>query len=185
MNRTNRKLVRSILILIAMVWGGVELILNKPWTSDNEIVKVLSVKDGDSIVVSTKKGSKDLRIWGIDAPEKGQPYANLARKRLEELILNKEVRIQKPKTDSFHRDLAFLSISNSNNTNWIDVGSIILSQGLAWHFNPDPEHNKPYQKLENDARKQKIGLWADSNPQKPEDYRRAERNKSSKTFKLN
>lgn len=184
LNRNNIRLLRFLFILILALWGSIGIIKNKPWTSDNETVKVLKVKDGDSIVVTTSKGQKDLRIWGIDAPEKGQPYANTSKKLLEELVLNKHVRIQSPKTDKFNRDLAFISVTNSSNPKGLDVGSILISRGLAWHFNPDPKHDKPYKDLETKARNKKMGIWSEINPKSPEDFRREQKNESPKTFKL-
>lgn len=185
-NKINIRVIRTLLILIITTWGSFEIIKNKPWTKNNELVKVIKVKDGDSIIVSTSKGQKDLRIWGIDAPERGQPYADVAKKKLQELVLNKYIRIENPKTDDFHRDLAFISITNYPNgsTNEIDVGSVLISQGLAWHFHPDATHDKQYKTLETEAKNKNLGLWADPNPKNPEDYRRELENKSPKNFKF-
>lgn len=200
-SRHNRRLIRAFIILVLSIWGSLTLISVKPSSQDNERVRVIKVIDGDSIVVKTSKGHTQLRIWGIDAPEKGQPYYGEAKRKLTELVGGKVVRVQNPKTDSLNRDLAFISIENfenfegsktKDNINKLilpkhqnDVGSIMLSLGLAWHLNPDPEHDKPYRTLEEEAKSNKVGLWNDSNPKRPEEFRREVKNKSPNTFKLN
>jgi micrococcal nuclease len=186
LTRQNIRLIKSLLIVILTIWGSVSVVKHQPWTQNNDIVSVVKVKDGDSIVVKTNKGNKDLRIWGIDAPEHGQPYAEESKQRLKELVLNNKVRVQNPKTDDFQRDLAFIYIANKDKSQEqeVDVGSTLIKEGLAWHFNPDPEHDKPYKLLQTEAKNKKLGLWKDPNPQNPEDYRREQKNKSPRTFKL-
>jgi endonuclease YncB( thermonuclease family) len=197
----NRRLIRAFIILVFTVLGSLTLISVEKSNQNYERVRVTKVIDGDSIVIKTSKGQRELRIWGIDAPEKNQPYYDEAKRKLTELVDGKIVRIQNPKTDSLNRDLAFISIENfenfedskiKENINKLipaehqnDVGSILLGLGLAWHLNPDPEHDKPYKILENQAKINKVGLWVDPNPKRPEDHRREIKNKSPKTFNLN
>lgn len=183
--RNNRRLLKAVLILLATIGSSISLYLNKPWTTNNELVKVVKVKDGDTIVVETQKGHKELRIWGIDAPEWGQPKSLEAKNKLKELVLNKHVRVKHPKTDDFNRDLAFITISSEGSPKEIDVGSVLISQGLAWCFSPDPEHKQDYETLEAKARNLGLGIWSMPNPKKPEDFRRENKNKLPKTFKLN
>jgi micrococcal nuclease len=194
--RNNRRLVKAVLVLLATIGSSISLYLNKPWTTNNEFVKVVKVKDGDTVVVETQKGHKELRIWGIDAPEWGQPKSLEAKNKLKELVLNKHVRVRHPKTDDFNRDLAFITIEDTESHSdgvkssegapkEIDVGSILISQGLAWCFSPDPEHKQGYETLEAKARNLGLGIWSMPNPKKPVDFRRENKNKLPKTFKLN
>src|SRR5690606_24156098 len=54
----------------------------------------VGVDDGDSFVARRRDGAKiRVRIAGIDAPEKSQPWAAVARKRLRELLVGREIRI--------------------------------------------------------------------------------------------
>jgi endonuclease YncB( thermonuclease family) len=62
--------------------------------------KVIKVADGDTItVLDSNKEQHRVRLAGIDAPEKGQPFRNASRKRLGELVALKEVRVEFNKYD--------------------------------------------------------------------------------------
>ena len=51
---------------------------------------VVNVIDGDTItVLDSNKVQHRVRIAGIDAPEKNQPFGNASRKRLGELVARK------------------------------------------------------------------------------------------------
>ena len=55
---------------------------------------VVHVSDGDTITVQTKTGEKHkIRFYGIDAPEKAQPYGPQSTGILKNLVLNKNVDI--------------------------------------------------------------------------------------------
>ena len=56
--------------------------------------KVVGVKDGDSLIVRQDKGdSVEIRLWGIDAPEKRQAYSNKGKRFLSNLAYKKKVRV--------------------------------------------------------------------------------------------
>lgn len=62
------------------------------------------IADGDTItVLDSNKVQHRVRIAGIDAPEKGQPFGNTSRKRLGELVARKEVRVEFNKHDRYVR----------------------------------------------------------------------------------
>ena len=66
--------------------------------------KVIHIADGDTItVLDSHKEQHRVRIAGIDAPEKGQPFSNASRKRLGELVARKEVRVEFQKYDRYGR----------------------------------------------------------------------------------
>jgi endonuclease YncB( thermonuclease family) len=56
---------------------------------------VVNVADGDTItVLDSKKEQHRVRIAGIDAPEKGQPFGNASRKGLRYLVGGMDVRVE-------------------------------------------------------------------------------------------
>ena len=66
--------------------------------------KVVKVADGDTItVLDSSKEQHRVRLAGIDAPEKGQPFGNASRKKLGELVAGKEVRVEFEKYDRYKR----------------------------------------------------------------------------------
>ena len=48
--------------------------------------KVVKIADGDTITVLLDKTQHKIRLEGIDAPEKGQPYGTKARQALADKI---------------------------------------------------------------------------------------------------
>ena len=66
--------------------------------------KVVSVADGDTItVLDSDKVQHRVRLAGIDAPEKSQPFGNASKKRLSELVGGKDVRVEFEKYDRYGR----------------------------------------------------------------------------------
>ena len=68
--------------------------------------RVLRVIDGDTFVVFYDGEPTSCRVYGIDAPERGQPGYAEAREALEREILGKAVRLTFPgprKRDHFGR----------------------------------------------------------------------------------
>ena len=63
-------------------------------TADPEGDEVIChyVQDGDTFKLPDNETR--VRLWGIDAPEKGQAYADEARNRLKELCEGKAVRLE-------------------------------------------------------------------------------------------
>lgn len=128
--------------------------------------KVIKVTDGDTIVVLTKeKKQVKIRLEAIDCPESKQAFGNKAKQAVSELCFKKEVTIIKSGEDRYGRTLGFVVVGNVN------VNKELLKRGLAWHykyFNKDEE----LAELEATARKNKVGLWSESNPIAPWDFRR-------------
>ncbi|MEO0118550.1 MAG: hypothetical protein ABIK66_05455, partial [candidate division WOR-3 bacterium] len=65
---------------------------NVPQLPDGAIKLVTKVIDGDTFLI---EGGYSVRLLGIDVDEKGYPCYNAAKSRLEELILNKKVKLEK------------------------------------------------------------------------------------------
>jgi hypothetical protein len=58
-------------------------------------LKASKRRDGDTItVLDSNKVQHRVRLAGIDAPEKGQPFGNASGKRLGELVARKDVRVE-------------------------------------------------------------------------------------------
>lgn len=56
--------------------------------------KVVGVTDGDTIKILTpERHQVKVRLYGIDAPEKKQPYGTAAKRYLSDLIAGKTVQI--------------------------------------------------------------------------------------------
>jgi micrococcal nuclease len=125
--------------------------------------RVTFVPDGDSLVVTQDGREIRVRLFGIDAPEKGQVMASAARSLTEQLCLHRDVELVQRGTDVYDRLLADVYVEG------VHVNQALLRAGLAWCFD---ERNAELLQLEREARARKIGIWSDPNPIRPADWRR-------------
>ncbi len=90
--------------------------------SDYETAVVGRVIDGDTIVIDS---GESVRLLGINAPERGEYYFDEATKFLEDMVLNKTIRLEYSGTkyDKYRRLLAYLYIGKENvNTELVENG---------------------------------------------------------------
>ena len=87
-------------------------------------VLVTKVIDGDTIVV---EGGEHIRLLAMDTDEMDFPCYQDAKNRLEELVLNKKIRLEKDKTDvdKYGRCLRYVFLDKQN----IDLQ--LVKEGLA------------------------------------------------------
>jgi len=137
--------------------------------------RVVRVLDGDSLLIRLADGEiRGVRIAGIDAPEKGQPHADVSRRALLALLHERDVRVDAVKTDRFDRLVGRVFVENR------DAGLAQLSAGLAWHFTRydadlAPAVRRRYAQAERRARLQGIGLWREAAPLPPWEHRASAR----------
>ena len=122
------------------------------------------VQDGDTFKLEDNKTR--VRLWGIDAPEKGQPYADEARDRLKELCEGKAVRLEIKDTDQYGRKTAIVWLGKTN------INLQLVKEGLAWHYAYFAPDAKDLETAEKAARKARKGLWKDKNPVNPYEFRK-------------
>lgn len=139
---------------------------------------VRKVSDEDTIAVVTR-GEKmfHIRLYGIDGPEirhgkkPGQPFGEESKAALEAMILGKKVRIHIMDTDHYKRTVGIVYVGTLN------VNEEMVKQGWAWAYG---EYNKGPGKSdfiedERQAKENKRGLWQQSDPLPPWEYRRRNR----------
>lgn len=139
-------------------------------SDDSKTLKaqVIAVIDGDTVDIFFDGKKKRVRLEGIDAPERGQPYGTQAKQALSKLVFGKAVTVESTGTDRYGRMLARLRVGP------LDVCRQLVENGMAWHYkrySDDPD----LAKAENAARKAKQGLWTDPNPLPPWDWRKRRR----------
>jgi len=137
-----------------------------PQNEKAEIGKIIGIVDGDTYDI-LMEGNKTIRIRmeGIDAPEKGMPFYNVAKKYLSALCFGKQVTLKISGNDNHGRTLAFSYLADGK-----ELSHEMVRAGLAWHFkkyNSDAD----LEQLEVEARNLKIGIWQNENPMPPWDNR--------------
>lgn len=90
--------------------------------------RVDRVVDGDTLIVTTESDQLRVRIRGIDAPEKDQPYGTEARKALNAMVIGRSVMLMTDGKDKYGRVLASVASGET------DIGLQLLEKGLAWVY---------------------------------------------------
>jgi len=133
--------------------------------------KVVGVKDGDSVIVRQDNVvAREIRMWGIDAPEKRQAYSNAAKKHLSTLAYMKRVRVQVRDIDRYGRTVAEIILPDGRNAN-----QEMVKAGYAWWYKRYAPNDRVLEKLEMEARTAKQGLWADPYAVAPWEFRKVGR----------
>ena len=128
---------------------------------------VVAVTDGDTITVSDEmdKGNFKIRLDKIDAPEKKQAFGNKAKQFLSSLISGKQVSIRYKAVDRCGRILGVVYCDG------IEINLVMVQTGYAWHYSYY-DQTSAYIQAEKQARADKKGLWADTPPINPYEFRK-------------
>jgi micrococcal nuclease len=114
---------------------------------------VARVIDGDTIVLAD---GRKVRYLGVNTPERGQPFAEEARRYNERLVLHKEVRLEisRQSADTYGRVLAYVYVDD------VLVNARLLAEGLGHLFVLDTlEPYEEWLQLQKAARAQRKGMW--------------------------
>lgn len=134
------------------------------------IGRVIGITDGDTLtVLDASHQQHKIRLMGIDAPERKQPFGERARQNLAHLAFAQEVTVQWRKK---HRNRLIGKVL----VNGVDVSLEQIRSGMAWWYEAyrkdQTERDRAlYSALEADARQSRVGLWQDPAPVAPWDWR--------------
>ena len=90
---------------------------------------VIAVSDGDTLTVLDEQHRQHkIRLAGIDAPEKAQPFGAQSKQHLSDLVFNANVTVEHHKVDRYGRTVGKVIL------NGLDVNIQQIEAGLAWHY---------------------------------------------------
>jgi len=135
--------------------------------------EVIKVEDGDTIIVQNGGKDRIVKLNGIDAPEKSQPFGKEAEEFLANMILNKRVEVKEKGNSKDGNMLADVYVLKGYKR---CVNEELLRNGLAW-CDPKSSPSPKMSSIEKLARQEKRGLWADSNAIPPWEYKKSNANK--------
>jgi endonuclease YncB( thermonuclease family) len=119
------------------------------------------------VTILTDTGERvKIRLYGIDAPEKGQDFGNKARLYLNDLCYGKTVKVEEKGVDLYNRVLGVVY------TNGLNLNQEMVKNGLAWYYDYYVKDSH-LEELEQAARKQKLNIWSMKNPVPPHEFRKA------------
>lgn len=167
---------RSLLIASSLLLGTAH--------ADTLNGRVVGVADGDTItVLDADRQQHKIRLQGIDAPEKAQPFGQRSKESLSAMAFNKDVRVEWAKRDRYGRIVGKVWVQPASCPACpmtLDAGLAQLTVGLAWWYQKyakeqSPEDAGRYEFAEHEARAKRAGLWADGHPVPPWEWRKGER----------
>lgn len=134
--------------------------------------RIVRVLDGDTVeVLETGNRLTRVRLAGIDAPEKSQPFGQRSRQELSTMVTQRTVTITGEDTDRYGRLLGTVWLGAT------DVNAEQIRKGLAWAYR---YHGKPaqadYALLEAEARQHATGLWSVPGQTEPWRWRNMKKN---------
>jgi endonuclease YncB( thermonuclease family) len=147
---------------------------------------VKAVYDGDTVLLTTREESRlKVRLYGIDAPETrkpdkpGQPYGDIAKRTLMYKIMGRRVSAEIMDIDQYKRAVAVIRYEGR------DVNREMVTEGMAWAYRQylQGAYESEYINSEARARSNRAGLWRESNPQPPWEFRNGHKGRGSRHSK--
>ena len=133
--------------------------------------KVIKVRDGDTVEVLYRKQTVVIRLEHVDCPERKQPYHKRAKKFTSEFCFDKRVKIvSKGKYDRYKRLIAEIVINKKI------LNQELVKNGYALHYKRYSK-DKEYANLEDEAHKEKVGMWSQEKLIAPWLYRKNRKKK--------
>jgi micrococcal nuclease len=152
----------AVALVIALAGGAVAADL-----------RVVRVSDGDTFTgLDAENRQVKVRLHGIDAPEAKQAFGTVARKALADLIAEKVVSVEEVDRDRYGRVVGRVTIGGKL------VNAEMVRSGLAWRYVTYDKRNE-FGGLEEDARRDRRGLWADAHPVAPWEWRKTEKDRKT------
>jgi endonuclease YncB( thermonuclease family) len=127
----------------------------------------IKVIDGDTLTVKTFNGTEKIRLRHIDAPELNQRFGTKSKSLLEKSIAGKSIVLHcDAKKDMYGRKLCEIFVDNKS------INARQVELGAAWVYTDYAPKKSPLFKLQEAARIEHRGLWAETTPTAPWEYRR-------------
>ena len=150
-------------------------------------VRVVSVQDGDSVVVRASQSRDDeryrVRLYAIDAPEHDQQYGRESRDYLWRLVWKRmDLMLEPVDTDRYGRLVGVLYYRGMDRRR--SINRLMVEQGLAYWYSRYGGHGLGLERAEQDARRRRRGVWASRGQVAPWDHRRAQREAAESTGRL-
>jgi endonuclease YncB( thermonuclease family)/thiol-disulfide isomerase/thioredoxin len=158
---------KHLLILLLLI-----LIITPPAKAIVLRGMVTDVPDGQTIVITTAGRPLVVVLKGVAAPDVKQEGADLARKHLSSLILNKDVEVD---FDEFRTGQVVAKVYCGA----MDVALQVIRDGAAWYDNTSGLgltnlERRVYAEAEQTAHNEMRGIWQDGSPMPPWEWRRAQ-----------
>jgi micrococcal nuclease len=154
-----RNFVGIVSVLLVLATGGAS-------ARSVAAYRVVGVSDGDTLTVlgSSHRPIK-CRLYGIDAPEKKQAYGQASKLSLSQLSYGRTAAIDIVSRDRYGRAVCKIAVDG------VDVNKEQIARGMAWMYRRYAS-DRSYSDAEGRAQARRVGIWRDTQPVPPWDFRR-------------
>ena len=127
---------------------------------EGETATVTDVIDGDTIDVTLNGREERIRYIGIDTPERGDYFYEEATEANADYVLGQTVILVKDvsETDRYGRLLRYVYLEDGT---FVNAELVWEGYAHAYTFPPDVGYSDYFLELEQEARTDGRGLWAD------------------------
>lgn len=176
MSRSTRKPIPNRALIICWLFvATLSTFAARPALTEQLLCTVVGITDGDTITALCAGNEQvKVRLAEIDAPERGQQFGTRARQSLSDLCFDKQARIATQGRDRYGRTIGRIYCFTPGANTEIDASAEQVRRGMAWVYDSYVTDHSLYQ-LQDDARGHHRGLWADSAPKPPWEWRKARR----------
>ena len=153
----------------ALICLGIACLLAMPVVADPPedehhamTAKCVKVVDGDTLIVKCDKKEMTIDLAGIDSPELGQPWGKEVRSFVADMVRGEKIEVELVDSEN-GEGTARITVDGQ------DLSHLLAARGLAWGTD-DGE----LEALSDKAKSSPCGLWLDSNPVPPWEFREAQ-----------
>jgi len=133
--------------------------------AESFVAHVIKIQDGDTLTVLAGQQQIRIRLDGIDAPERAQPFGSRARQSLADICATKMASVDDHGKDRYGRTIGRVTCAG------MDANAEQVRRGMAWVFDRYVKTGSPLYALQGQARDAKRGLWADPHAVPPWKWR--------------
>jgi len=154
-------------------------ISSSAYSREQRVVRgtVTRVVDGDTVIVRPDAAGGEkftCRLYGIDSPEtpkrgkRGQEYGREADREMRNLVLGYRVDATLTGDKTYNREVCIIKKDG------MDINREMVRTGYAWAYRKylKGTYASEYIDAESRARAMRLGLWQQSNPRPPWEFRR-------------
>ncbi|MDH5740434.1 MAG: thermonuclease family protein, partial [Nitrospira sp.] len=109
--------------------------------------EVVGVLEGSTIEVVRLGKAEQIRLHGLDCPEKGQPYGDDVKQAISALVFAMQVTVEPHGKDKYGRIIADVLLADGTNVN-----HALVKEGRCWWSRRSAPHNAELERLELEAR---------------------------------
>ncbi len=130
--------------------------------SAGKMGEVVEVLEGDTLLVRLPNETLQVRLNAVDTPSLADPGGSEALEFVQNLTGGHPVRV----LEFFRESESSIRGEVYNHAN-VSLNEALIKAGWAWYYKPHSEKNPYYQELNQIARTEKMGLWANAEPIPP------------------